>query len=70
MHRKDTKDNIFQKNFNLCNNTTIKVGGVTEFFAEPINIWELTNLIKWSKFNNQQCQIIGAGSNLLIKYLH
>ena len=60
------KKNIFTKNFNLSNYTTIKVGGVTEYFAEPSNLKEFTNLIKWSHLNNQTCRIIGAGSNLLI----
>tara|TARA_B100000902_G_scaffold390265_1_gene438899 strand:+ start:1563 stop:2456 length:894 start_codon:yes stop_codon:yes gene_type:complete len=57
---------IFSKNFNLSNYTTIKVGGVAEYFSEPRNIYEFYNLIKWSNINNQRCQIIGAGSNLLI----
>ena len=56
----------FSKNFSLSNYTTIKVGGVAEYFAEPRNIYEFSNLIKWSNLNNQRCQIIGAGSNLLI----
>ena len=59
------KDLIY-KNINLLNYTTIKAGGVAEFFAEPNDINEFIELIKWSRFNNQQCQIIGAGSNLLI----
>ena len=46
--------------------TTIKVGGFAEYFAKPNNTDEFINLIKWSNLNNQSCQIIGAGSNLLI----
>ena len=57
---------IVSKNFSLSRYTTIKVGGVAEYFAEPRNIYEFLNLIEWSKVNNQKCQIIGAGSNLLI----
>tara|TARA_B100000945_G_scaffold167749_1_gene134476 strand:- start:63 stop:956 length:894 start_codon:yes stop_codon:yes gene_type:complete len=60
------KKNIFSKNFNLINYTTIKVGGVTEYFAEPSNIYQFTNLIEWAHLNSQKCRIIGAGSNLLI----
>ncbi len=60
------KKNIFNKNINLSNYTTIQVGGITEYFAEPNNITEFINLIRWSHFNNQECRIIGAGSNLLI----
>jgi len=58
--------NIFNQSFNLKNYTTIKVGGIAEYFAEPNSIEEFSNLIKWSILNNQKCQIIGAGSNLLI----
>ena len=57
---------IFSENCNLSNYTTIKVGGVAEYFAEPKTIEEFYCLIEWSILNNQRCQIIGAGSNLLI----
>ena len=60
------KKNIFSQKINLRNYTTIKVGGIAEYFAEPNNILEFTNLIKWANLNNYKCQIIGAGSNLLI----
>ena len=52
------------KNFNIRNHTTIKVGGITEYFAEPNNIYEFLDLLEWSHLNNQKCLIIGAGSNL------
>ena len=55
-----------EKKINLTNYTTIKVGGFAEYFSEPNNSYEFINLIKWSNLNNQSCQIIGAGSNLLI----
>ncbi len=57
---------IFSENFNLNTYTTIKVGGVAEYFAEPRSIDEFYYLIKWSNLHNKRCQIIGAGSNLLI----
>ncbi|KGF89421.1 MULTISPECIES: UDP-N-acetylmuramate dehydrogenase [Prochlorococcus] len=57
---------IFSENCNLSSYTTIKVGGVAEYFAEPKSIEEFYYLIEWSNLNNQRCQIIGAGSNLLI----
>ncbi len=56
----------FSKHLDLSNYTTIKVGGIAEYFAEPRSIEEFLYLIKWSNFNHQRCQIIGAGSNLLI----
>ena len=56
----------FKEKIKLSNYTTIKVGGFAEFFSQPNNADEFINLIKWSNLNNQNCQIIGAGSNLLI----
>jgi len=57
---------IFSENCNLSSYTTIKVGGVAEYFAEPRSVEELSYLIKWANLYKQRCQIIGAGSNLLI----
>ena len=56
----------FSENCNLSSYTTIKVGGVAEYFAEPRSVEEFSYLIKWANLNKQRCQIIGAGSNLLI----
>ena len=56
----------YEEKIDLSNYTTIKVGGFAEYFAKPNNTDEFINLIKWSHLNNQSCQIIGAGSNLLI----
>ena len=56
----------YEEKINLSNYTTIKVGGFAEYFSKPNNKDEFINLIKWSHLNNQNCQIIGAGSNLLI----
>ena len=57
---------IVSENCNLSSYTTIKVGGVAEYFAEPKNLNEFSSLLKWANLNKQKCQIIGAGSNLLI----
>ena len=57
---------IFSENCNLGHYTTIKVGGIAEYFAEPKNLEEFSNLIMWANLNKLRCQIIGAGSNLLI----
>jgi len=56
----------FEEKILLSNYTTIKVGGFAEYFSKPNNTDEFINLIKWSNLNNQECRIIGAGSNLLI----
>ena len=57
---------ILSENCNLSTYTTIKVGGVAEYFAEPRSIDEFLYLLKWTSLNKERCQIIGAGSNLLI----
>ena len=61
------KINQIKKNISLVNYTTIKVGGYSDYFAEPSNIKELIYLIKWAKYNNLECFILGAGSNTLLK---
>ncbi len=50
----------------LSNYTTIKVGGLAEYFSTPCNANDFIKLIKWSDLNKKECRIIGAGSNLLI----
>ena len=60
------KNITFEKKIKLSNYTTIKVGGFAEYFSKPNNTNEFINIIKWSHLNNQECRIIGAGSNLLI----
>ena len=50
----------------LSKYTTLKVGGLAEFFAEPTSIKEAKLLIYWAKKENISCNIIGAGSNLLV----
>jgi len=57
---------IFSENCDLRSYTTIKVGGIAEYFAEPKSIEEFSYLIKWANLNKLRLQIIGAGSNLLI----
>ena len=41
---------ILAAKFNLSNYTTIKVGVIAEYFAEPSNFKEFLNLIKWANF--------------------
>ena len=50
----------------LANYTTWKVGGPAEWFAEPTSIEEIKFLLNWASSKKITCQIIGAGSNLLI----
>ena len=59
-----------RKKVDLKNYTTIKVGGISEYFYEPKQVSEFINLINWAKSKSYFCRIIGAGSNLLIKNIY
>jgi len=55
-----------KQNISLSNFTTWRIGGPAEWIAEPRNNKEIKNLINWVNHKNISCNIIGAGSNLLI----
>ncbi len=55
-----------EKNISLSRFTTLRVGGQAEWLAEPTNIDEIEKLLFWANNKKLPCQIIGAGSNLLI----
>ena len=55
-----------KKNISLSNFTTWRIGGPAEWIAEPKNNTEIEYLINWINKKKIPCNIIGAGSNLLI----
>ncbi len=55
-----------EKNICLSNFTTWRIGGPAEWIAQPKNIEEIKYLINWINKKKILCNIIGAGSNLLI----
>ena len=55
-----------KKNINLSNFTTWRIGGPAEWIAQPKNNAEIKYLINWINKKKIPCNIIGAGSNLLI----
>ncbi len=61
MHSLNVKQNISLSNF-----TTWKIGGPAEWISEPTNTEEIQSLINWANSKKIHCNIIGAGSNLLI----
>jgi len=61
MNQLDLKENISLSNF-----TTWRIGGPAEWIAQPKNNEEIKYLINWINKKNISCNIIGAGSNLLI----
>ena len=56
----------FKKNISLSNFTTWRIGGPAEWIAQPKNNQEVKYLINWINNKKISCNIIGAGSNLLI----
>jgi UDP-N-acetylmuramate dehydrogenase len=55
-----------QKNISLSNFTTWRIGGPAEWIAQPKNNQEIKYLMHWINKKKIACNIIGAGSNLLI----
>ena len=55
-----------KKNISLSNFTTWRIGGPAEWIAQPKNDTEIKYLIHWINKQQIPCNIIGAGSNLLI----
>tara|TARA_B100001029_G_scaffold139133_1_gene118387 strand:- start:3 stop:878 length:876 start_codon:yes stop_codon:yes gene_type:complete len=55
-----------KKNISLSNYTTWRIGGPAEWIAQPKNNEEIQYLIHWINKKKISCNIIGAGSNLLI----
>jgi len=55
-----------KKNISLSNFTTWRIGGPAEWIAQPKNNEEIKYLINWINRKKINCNIIGAGSNLLI----
>ena len=55
-----------EKDISLSNFTTWRIGGPAEWIAQPKNIEEIKYLINWINKKKIPCNIIGAGSNLLI----
>ena len=60
------KELKLEKQAPLSKFTTLRVGGPAQWLAEPKNEEQLNALLAWTKTQQIPCQIIGAGSNLLI----
>ena len=63
MHPKQLKP---RQNIPLAEFTTWRVGGPAMWIIEPESVDEVLAALQWAKANGQPCQVIGAGSNLLI----
>ena len=63
MHPKQLKP---RQNIPLAEFTTWRGGGPATWIIEPESVDEVLAALQWAKANGQPCQVIGAGSNLLI----
>ena len=59
-------ENLLLNKILLSNFTTYRIGGPAEWFAEPRTSEEINELIIWAQKNKIKCNILGAGSNLLV----
>ncbi len=60
------KELDLKTNLPLSKFTTWRIGGPAEWISEPKDINEVKRLVSWAKNQQINCNIIGAGSNLLI----
>ncbi len=56
----------YRSQFPLANFTSLRVGGVGEYVAQPRSVSELLEAWHWAKAHGLPITLIGAGSNLLI----
>ncbi|MBN2830996.1 MAG: UDP-N-acetylmuramate dehydrogenase [Candidatus Omnitrophica bacterium] len=55
-----------KRNYPLKDITTIKIGGVAQFFSTPRNLIQLRAILSWADKKSISVFVIGAGSNLLV----
>ena len=60
-------EHILRENEPLAPHTRLKLGGVAEYFAEPTNESELTELVKRFSQSELPIRLIGSGSNVLVR---
>ena len=60
------KDNIL-KNEPMSKHTSLKIGGIADYFIKVKTVEELKNILEFSNKNKIQTTIIGNGTNLLVK---
>lgn len=63
----DGFEHIVRENENLAPYTRLNVGGVAEYFGEPMNVDELVGLVKRFAEAELPIRLIGGGSNVLVR---
>lgn len=57
---------LIQENVSLRNLTSFKVGGPARYYAEPSNLDEIREVLKWVKATSTPLFLLGKGTNLVI----
>jgi UDP-N-acetylmuramate dehydrogenase len=55
-----------ERDKSLARMTTVRTGGVADYFAKPASEDELIELLAWAASEGQAVAVIGSGSNLLV----
>jgi len=55
-----------QPQFSLARLTTVRTGGMADYYARPSTLEELASLLAWSRDAALQVGVVGSGSNLLV----
>ena len=65
MNLRDDLKTLLRRDVRLSQFTTMQVGGLANYFAEPSTEEELFDLIEFAKKENLPFMIMGKGSNLI-----
>lgn len=60
-------EHIIRESEPLAPYTSMKLGGMAEYYAEPTNLEELISIVKRFREADMPVRLIGGGSNLLVK---
>jgi UDP-N-acetylenolpyruvoylglucosamine reductase len=55
-----------ERDYSLARLTTVRTGGVADFFARPETQPELVELLAWADTQDLPVEVVGSGSNLLV----
>ena len=57
---------VLKENEILASKTTLRVGGAAKFYAEPANVDDLMQILKWVRNNECPMFVLGRGSNVVV----
>ncbi|MEZ6095004.1 MAG: UDP-N-acetylmuramate dehydrogenase [Pirellulaceae bacterium] len=60
-------EHILRENEPLAPYTSLKLGGVAEYFAEPTNRGELISLVERFSSEDKPIRLLGGGTNILVR---